>query len=360
MKTRNILMTALLVSCLCACHDEKEKKQEVHTEEALKFAKLNMHPVSESVKLPGVLQPFEYVQIFPKVNGFVKEVYVDRGSEVKKGQVLIRLEAPELDEHRAAAKLKYVQALATLQASKDRYMRLLETSRTPGTVSPVDLTSAYSKMMADSATIQGELANYKAQETMYSYLTVTAPFDGIISERNIHPGALVGPGAQGISQPMLVLQQQNRLRLVVNLPEQYSTQIKDGQAVAYRVNAMPGKEFSGKVSRSSGALSDKYRSETIEIDVSNPDRKFKSGMYAEVTLPAGGNSFAFEVPKKAIVTTTERKYVITADNGKTKFVDVSEGNQSGDSTEVFGKLKVGDSIVTNATYEIEEGISIQH
>lgn len=355
MKINNILIPALLAFSISACKSGKEQKKVSEKQETFQYMTLKTHAVSETIKLPGVLQPFEFVQIFPKVNGFVKDVFVDRGSVVKKGQVLLRLEAPEVDEHRAAARLKYVEAVATLQATKDKYTRLLETSRTPGTVSASELTTAYSRMMADSATVQGELANYKAQETMYSYLTVTAPFDGVISERNIHPGALVGPGAQGTNKPMLVLQQQNLLRLVVNLPEQYTMQVKDGQAVKFHVNALPGQEFTGSVSRSSGSLSDNFRSETIEIDVPNNNLKFKAGMYAEVMLPAGGNAHAFEVPRKAVVTTTERKYVVSVDNGKAKLVDVSEGNQGTDSTEIFGKLRDGDSIVSNATYEIEDG-----
>src|SRR6185312_7133171 len=107
--------------------------------------------------------------------------------------------------------LQYTQAHANYLISKDKYQRLLETSRTPGTVSPFDLSAAQSKMQADSATAQGEYANYKAQEAMQGYLTVTSPFDGVITERNIHPGALVGPG-EANSKPMLILQQLSKLR----------------------------------------------------------------------------------------------------------------------------------------------------
>jgi len=348
------VVSASLALCSCGHVENKGKAVTVKQEETYKEMILSPKRITGSIQLPGVMQPFEFVQVFPKVSGFVKEVFVDRGSAVKKGQVLLRLEAPEIEERVSTAKLKYQEADANYLTSKDRYHRLLETSHTPGTVSPFDLSASQSKMLADSAIVQGEWAAYKAQEDMCSYLTITAPFDGVITERNVHPGALVGPGAQD-SQPMLVLQQQSKLRLVVNIPEQYTSQIGNADLVHYRINALPGQEFSGKIARSSGSLNDSYRSETIELDVYNPDHLFKAGMYAEVVLPVNGDANAFIVPKSAVVTTTEHKYVIADENGQAKWIDVSEGNQSGDSTEVFGQLQDGNRLIANANYQIKEG-----
>jgi RND family efflux transporter MFP subunit len=351
------LAAAGLASCGNADTKKKEKAAE---KESYQFMVLEPRSIGSEVQLPGAMQSFEFVQMFPKVNGFVKDVYVDRGSVVHKGQVLMRLEAPEIEEHVSAAKLKYTEAHANYMTSKDRYKRLLETSQTPGTVSAYDLEATRSKMQGDSATAQGEYANYKAQETLYEYLTVTAPFDGVITERNIHPGALVGPGGAEGNKPMLVLQQQSKLRLVVSIPEQYSAQINDGDEVTYKVNALPGEEFTGKVSRSSQSLSNNYRAETIEIDVLNPKNRFKPGMYAEVVLPVSGNSNAFVVPKSAVVTTTERRYVVQVDNsGKAEWLDVTEGNQSNDSTEIFGDLKAGNEIIINAGYQIKNGQKVK-
>ena len=348
------------VAGLASCGSADEKKKETAIEkESYQLISLQPRSIGSEVRLPGVMQSFEFVQMFPKINGFVKDVYVDRGSVVRKGQILMKLEAPEIQEHVSAAKLKYTEAHANYMTSKDRYKRLLETSKTPGTVSAYDLEAAEAKMQGDSATAQGEYANYKAQEALYGYLTVTAPFDGVITERNVHPGALVGPGSEG-NKPMLVLQQQSKLRLVVNIPEQYSAQINDGDKVKFRVNAFPGQDFNGKVSRSSGSLSNNYRAETIEVDVLNPKNIFKPGMYAEVVLPVTGNTNAFVVPRSAVVTTTERKYVVQAnDAGQAQWIDVTEGNQSNDSTEIFGDLKAGSNIVANASYQIKNGEKIK-
>jgi len=352
--------TLAIITMVSCGHTEEKKTTTISTAtvNTYKTCTLQPHKINGTVQLPGVMQPFEFVQLFPKISGFVKTVLVDRGSIVKQGQVLITLEAPEIEQQVAAAKLKYTQANATYLTSKDRYKRLLETSNTPGTISPYDLSAAASKMQGDSATAQAEYANYKAQGTMYGYLTVTAPFDGVITERNVHPGALVGPGAQN-AKPMLVLQQSSKLRLVVDIPEQYAAQIQNADEVHYQLNAIPGQDFTGTISRSAQSLSNNYRSETIEIDVANIKNTFRPGMYAEVTLPISGSANAFVVPKSAVVTTTERKYVIAADNNVAKWIDVSEGNQNNDSTEIFGNLQEGESVISNASYQIKDGQALK-
>ena len=357
---KQLIATLGIITFLASCGNSDENNKIPDKQVAKKYTTmvLQTQQISGNVQLPGVMQPFQFVQLFPKVNGYIKYVPVDRGSIVKAGQLLITLEAPEIEQGVAAANLKYTKAQATYLTSKDRYRRLLETSKTPGTVSPFDLDAARSTMQGDSATTQGEYANYKAQVTMRNYLTVTAPFDGVITERNVHPGALAGPGAEN-AKPMLILQQLSKLRLVVDIPEQYVTQVKNGDKVHYKINALPGQDFVGTISRSSESLSNNYRSETIEIDVLNPDDKFKPGMYAEVILPTSGSANAFVVPKSAIVTTTERKYVVVADNNVAKWVDISEGNQGTDSTEIFGNLHDGDEVVTNAGYQVKEGMPIR-
>lgn len=352
--------TALMVVMLVSCGetDAPKKQEQLSTTPVYKTMHVQAHQISGNLKLPGVMQPFEVVQIYPRVSGFVKQVAVDRGTLVRRGQVLLTLEAPEIEQQVAAAKLKYGQAEATYITSKDRYRRMKETSITPGTISPYDLEAAASKMQGDSATAQGEFANYKAQEAMRSYLTITAPFDGVITERNIHPGALASSNNQG-AKPLLVLQQLSKLRLVVEVPEQYASQVRNGDRVHYRANGLPGKDFTGAIARSSQSLSSNYRSESIEVDVDNSEHLFKPGMYAEVSLPTSGNANAFVVPRSAIISTTERKYVIAVTDNKAKWVDISEGNQSNDSTEVFGNFASGDEIVVNGNYRIENGKSIR-
>ena len=322
------------------------------------FGEVAEAEIGSVVHLPAVLRPYEMVDIYPKINGFIKEIPVDRGSRVRTGQLLLRLEAPEIEQQYMAAKAKYLQAYSLSLASKDDYDRLIVANKMPGTVSAHDLELAKAKMIADSATSQAEMANYKALGATRDYLTVTAPFDGVITERNVHPGALVGPNLKTDDKPMLILQQESKLRLVIDVPEVYSNQLTEHTLVSFRVSTLPGKVFRGAISRAAGSLNMKYRSEAIEVDVKNDNGLLKPGMYAEVDLPVQRNTHSMVVPAAAVVVSQERKYIITVDGDKAHWVDVVTGNSRNDSTEVFGVMSPHARIIVNANDEIRDGTSV--
>ncbi|WP_428657720.1 efflux RND transporter periplasmic adaptor subunit [Runella sp.] len=335
----------------------------VRVEKAIKkqkyqIGKASTEKVGQVVRLPGEFKAFQEVYIYPKADGFVEQVLVDRGSFVRKGQVVMILDSPESEERLAAARSNTLKANAMLTASKEHYRRLKASNKVPGSVSALDLETANARMMADSASMLGEEANFRALTKIKSYLTVRAPFDGVITERNVHPGALVGSGAK-MERPMMVLQQQNRLRLVLDIPETYSMSLNQGNAVAFTVGAMPGQLFQGKISRRSGNMNEQFRSETVEIDVQNVSGKFKPGMFAEIILDAKGTPGALAVPVSSVVASTERQYVIRVQDGRAQYVDVRRGQQSGEMTEVFGNLKANDQIVINAREDLKEGMKIQ-
>jgi membrane fusion protein (multidrug efflux system) len=323
-----------------------------------KLGKAVRKNISAGIQLPGELRPFQEVKIFSKVNGFIKEVLVDRGTQVRKGEILMTLEAPELEQQLQAAKAKYIQTQELFRSSKDKYNRLLATSKTQGAVSPSELESALSKMNGDDALANAEKANTSAIETLAGYLTITAPIDGIISERNVHPGALVGPNTK-TEMPLLMLEQEQKLRLIVYIPEAVSGKVDYRAKVTFKINALPGKIFEGKISRSAGALNSQMRAEAVEIDVDAGNHVIKPGMYAEVTIPLSSGAESFNVPSASIITTTERKYIISLEAGKTKFINVQEGIQANDSTEVVGNIPENQIILLNGNNEIKENQVIQ-
>jgi RND family efflux transporter MFP subunit len=312
--------------------------------------------LSSSVRLPGQLNPFNEVNIFPRVNGFVKEIYVDRGTEVKKGQLLLTLEAPEMESQLQAANSRYLQVQESANASKEKYQRLKEASAEPGSVSPLDLDNAISRMKADEAITQAERSNVASVKTMQGYLRIYAPFDGVIVQRNVSPGALVSPG-KVTDQPMLVLQDTRKMRLEVAIPENYVDKVDLKQPVTFTFNAMPGVQQTAQISRTANALGS-MRSEAIEIDVINKAGNLKPGMYAEVEIPMLSGAKSLLVPNGAIVRSTEREYVIAVRNKKACLVDIKEGLTSKDLTEVFGKLKPDDHVITRANDDIKEGDEI--
>jgi RND family efflux transporter MFP subunit len=309
------------------------------------------------VKLPAQLASFEEVSIFPKVNGYVKDVLVDVGSVVQKGQLLMTLEAPELQQAVMQAKERYARAKLDYTLSRENYRRMGKAAETPGAVAPMNLAGLKAKADADSTLCNAEKANWEMQEAILGYLRVTAPFSGTITERNVHPGALVSAeGRDG--KPMLHLGQMDHLRLQVDIPEGIAAGLAATDTISFYLSAYPGRKFTGHVTRKSGLVNSQFRAERMELDVYNRDGKLAPGMYADVVFFSKGNPDAFTVPRTAVVTSTERKYVVAIQNGKTVRVDVATGNESADKVEITGNLQPGEPIIAHANDELPEGAVI--
>lgn len=355
-----IALSTLIVSC-----SEKQKPVDLTVKSAVKtesvaFATVLQKDMSSTIKLPGQLEAFESVDIYPKVNGFVKEMYVDRGSTVRQGQVLLALDAPEIRQQVQTARADLEKTKESYLISKEKYERLLQTSKTPGTVSPFDLSSAQSKMQSEAANLQAAESSLKGLSEVQAYLTVRAPFAGMITERNVHPGALVGPNTKNNDKPMLVLQQLNKMRLTVNVPEAVVAEVDPQQPIRFSIDAYPDKKFEARISRRSGVIRDNVRSEAVELDVPSYGGQIKPGMYAEVSFPLNTSKSSFVVPSSAIVHSTKGVYVVSVDEqGKTKYIYVQEGINAKDSTQVFGELTDGMKILQHPSTETEEGAKVQ-
>jgi RND family efflux transporter MFP subunit len=365
-KYRQISTLAILVLCaglLGACHTDDKKKQElaqtIKQENAVDTPAVVSVPVkkgklSSTIAVPGELVPYQEVDLFAKVNSYVKNLLVDIGSEVHEGQLLITLEAPEINSQLAQAQSKIKQQEAVYYASKAVYDRLVSTSKTPGTISQNDLEQAEAKKNSDLANVDAAKSAYKEVAANLNYLEIRAPFDGVITARNVNRGAYVGPGGKG-SDPLLVLQDQKRLRLVVSVPELYTGGLNDKNEVDFTVAALPNQKFTAKVKRLAGALDEKLRSERVEMDVFNKDKKLLPHMYAEVNVPLPSRDSAFIVPKTAVVTSTEKVFVVKVADHRAVWVEVKKGFQSGDLMEVYGDLKSGDKVAKQASDEIRNG-----
>jgi len=357
---KSLLLLPALVHFWSGCTEKKDPESKgsrpgvTHFELAIAERK----SVEQMVKLPAQLAAYQEVSIFPKVNGYVSRVLVDIGSHVGQGQLLMQLEAPELVQATTQAKERYARSVADYAISKDNYERLRVASNTPGAVSPMDLATARAKMEADSALANAEKANWQVQQTMTSYLQVTAPFSGVITERNVHTGALVSAEAKD-GRPMLELKEIDHLRLQVDIPETIAATLNQNDTVSFFLTAFPGRRMSGRISRISRNISMQYRSERVELDVDNKKEQLTPGMYADLLLNSRGNPDALAVPKTAVVTSTERKYVLVIRNGKTVKVDVRTGNENDHEIEILGALQPGEEVIAHADDEIKEGIIIK-
>ena len=338
-----ISATIFFIACSSNMAEKKAPDENSINARHYKCALVEKTGVASLIKLPGQLAAYQEVSIFPKVNGYVKD-----------GQLLMTLEAPELEQSTMQAKEKYARTKADLSIDREHYNRLLEASQTPGAISPLDLSFVKSKMESDSALSNAAKSNWQMQQTMEAYLVVTAPFSGVITERNVHPGALVSAESKD-SKPMLELKEISHLRLEVDIPENLSGSMKSGDTISFFTSTFPRKKITGHISRKSMNVNAQFRSERVEADVMNTDELLTPGMYADVVIYSRGNASGFTVPRTSLVTSTERKYVLVERSGRIEKVDVTSGNESGNLVEVFGNLNKSDSVVVNATDEMKAG-----
>jgi len=320
-------------------------------------------------KLPGEFQPYEAVDLRARVPGFVEKVLVDRGSLVKKGDLLVELDAPEMRAQTAEAQAKVkvfesqrAELDAKRVAAQQTYDRTKAASATPGAIAENELIqagqaleAARAALKAVESSIDAANAAVKPLDELVGYLRVTAPFDGVITQRSAHPGTLAGPSYD----PLLRLENIARLRLVVAVPEADVGGIVKGAAVPFIVPAFPGQTFAGTVARISHSLDAKTRTMAVELEVDNARGSLAPGMFPEVTWPSRNQKASLLVPPSAVVTTTERVFVIRVTDGKAEWVDVRKGSPSGDLVEILGGLKEGDRVVRRASDEIRNGAALK-
>ena len=322
--------------------------------------------VSRTIDLPAELQPYLNVSLHAKVQGFVERVLVDRGSMVKKGDLLAELSAPELNAQIAegesqvqAAESERLQAEAQLAAAQSTYDRLRKAAETPGAVAGNEVVQSQKQVEAAQALVrargqagQAAAAALRSRKDMEAYLKIAAPFDGVVTDRFVHPGALVGPGADPV---LLIVQQVSRLRLVVPVPEEDVGGTVRGAAIPFHVPAHADRVYTGTVARIAHALDPKTRTMPVELDVLNRDGSLAPGMYPSVKWPVRREHPALFVPKTSVVSTTERTFVIRDRQGRAEWVDVKKGAADGDLVEVSGALAAGDKVIRRGTDELRDG-----
>lgn len=327
-----------------------------------------------TTRLPGELQAYEAVDVFPKVTAYVDSISVDRGSRVKAGQLMARLVAPEVAAQRAeaqsklqAAEAQRAEAEAKLSSDQSTYERLKSASATPGVVAGNDLEIAQKGAEADRARLKALSESAKAAKSALNsvteiegYLQVRAPFDGIVTERNVHPGSLVGPAtsSSGAATPMVRVEKTTRLRLVVPVPERYATGINVGSKVEFSVSAFPNQTFAGTIARVAHSVDVKTRTMPVELDVNNADGRLSSGMFPEVSWPVRRTQPTLFVPTSAVTRTTEATFVIRIRGGNSEWVIVQTGELDGKSIEVFGGLHEGDEVAVRGTDELRPGTRV--
>lgn len=353
MKNRFVIVIAISLFTW-SCGTRKSEPTSVQTTDSVALFTLKKETIGKTLSLPAELLPWERADVFAKVQGYVRELKVDIGDRVRKNDVLLILDAPEVTANYASAAANLQAAKSKYHTSQDVYKRTVLASREKGAVSDSELERIKNQMFTDSATYEAARSGADASAQLKNYLVIRAAFDGVITKRNVYAGTLVGKD----QAPMIVLENLSKLRLRIAVPEAYTAALPESNTITFSVDAQPTMKYSATLARKSNEIDDKTRTELWEFEVPNTTLELKSGMYGNATLNVRRDGPSFVVPYSAVVTTLEKRFVIRVRQGKTEWVDVRTGMNTDDKTEIFGDLLEGDLLLSKPNEEIKSGQTV--
>jgi RND family efflux transporter MFP subunit len=390
---------------------EKEAKEAVPM---VRTATVKAAPFEESAVLPGNIGAMQYATIYARVDGYLKGRLVDIGDHVKTGQLLAEIDTPTIDEEISQAAADLAQAKAQLVAARanlkeagavsntaaaqvrkakadqsyaavtaDRWVNMAslgavslqardERNRALGAQDAALDAATSQKQAADEAVAaaasqvnvalagvgakQASLNKFKAQQ---NFKYVRAPFDGVVTERKVDPGALITAGSQSQSQELYQVAKLDTLRIYVNVPQGLSRYLEPGQKAELSVSSFPERTFTGVITNVSGALDPQTRTRQTEIKVDNIDHALLPGMYSQVKLTAHRPDSWVQVPSNAVIPRDNELEVVLVKDGKAHFQKVVLGRDFGDQLEIKAGLAQGDKVVVSPPDDLREGDAVQ-
>jgi RND family efflux transporter MFP subunit len=314
---------------------------------------------SQEIVLPGNVQPFISSPIYSRTSGYLKSWYADIGAKVKKGQLLAIVDTPEVDQQLLQSRSNLATAQANLklaEITQNRYLGLLATHA----VAQQDADNAVGTYNANKAIVQADQANVKQLETLQSFEKIYAPFDGIVTARNTDIGALINAGNSGnVKTDLFHISQPGKLRVYVSVPEQYSQAAAPGLTAALSLAEFPGRQFQGKLVRTSNAINFATRTLTAEIDVDNPTGELLTGSYTEVHLKVPGQNSSYLVPVSTLIFRSQGLQVAVVKNGSVVLTPVMPGHDFGEQIEIVSGLNGDESVIVTPPDSIISGQKVQ-
>jgi RND family efflux transporter MFP subunit len=311
----------------------------------------------QTLTLPGNLQPFNKAAIFARVNGYVKGWDHDIGSSVKAGQVLATIDAPDLDQQLSQAKATLASVRANLQIASlnaDRNNILVKKEVVAQQLA--DQTTADAK--AKEAVVDANEANVRQLEAMQSFKTLAAPFDGVVTARNVELGQLINSGGSG--QPLFEVSDLHRVRIYVQVPQSFSAGLKPGLKATFEMPQYPGVQFDATLSHISRAMNPTSHSMQVELQADNTEGKFFAGSYCNVHFEIPTEANLVRIPSTALITGNQGTQVATLDgNNKVVLKNVQLGRDLGDSVEVIAGLSPSDRIINNPPETLTAGDTVR-
>jgi RND family efflux transporter MFP subunit len=313
---------------------------------------------AEEVILPGNMQAFIDTPIWARASGYLKAWYVDIGAHVKHGELLAEIDSPEVDQQLQQAKEQLNTDQANLKLSQitaERYSNLFQTD----SVAKQDVDNAVQDEAAKGATVKSAQANVSRLQQLVGYEKVYAPFDGVITVRNVDVGALVDADTNTTGKELFHLASTNTLRVYVSVPEAYSRSATPGVNAFLSLNEFPGRQFKGTIVRNADAIDMNSRTLLVEVDVRNPTGELLPGSYGSVHLKIPSKVQAVVIPANALLFRSEGLRVGIVRNGRTLLQPVLLGRDFGDTVEVVSGITSKDSVIVNPSDSIVSGQQVK-
>jgi RND family efflux transporter MFP subunit len=323
---------------------------------------------AQEISLPGNMQAFTLAPIYARTTGYVKAWYHDIGSHVSKGQLLAVIETPELDQQLAQAKADLATAQSNAGLAKTtaaRYQDLIGNNA----VSQQDTDNAVTQLQSTTTQVNSAIANVRRLEELQSFERIVAPFDGVITARNIDIGQLItaagstttaGAGTIIGNKQIFDISAIRTLRVFVNVPQIYAPDAKNGVIATLTLPQYPGRKFEGKLVRTSNAVDPATRTLLAEVDVNNSSGELLPGSYTEVHLHTSNSVPALIVPVSALILEPDGLHVATVDtNNIAHLVHVSAGRDFGATVEILTGLKPVQGVVANPPDSLIDGEKVR-
>ncbi len=308
----------------------------------------------DEVVLPGNMQAFTDTPIWARASGYLRVWHVDIGAHVKRGQLLAEIEAPEIDQQLSQARANLSVSNANLKLSKitaERYSNLFKTD----SVAKQDVDNAVQDSEAKNATVTAEKANVARLEQLVQYEKVYAPFNGVITVRNVDVGALVDADTNTAGKELFHLASQTTLRVFVNVPEIYSRAAVPGVTAYLTLNEFPGQKFHGTMVRNAEAIDVSSRTLLVEVDVANPKGQLLPGSYVSVHLKLPSKVEAVTVPSNALLFRAQGLQVAKLQSGHVVLTPITLGHDFGDRVEILSGVSRSDQVIVNPSDSITQG-----
>jgi RND family efflux transporter MFP subunit len=315
-------------------------------------------PISD-LTLPGSTQPFQQATLYARVNGYLERRLVDIGDSVKAGQLLAVISAPEVDQQLAQAQADLVRSKADLEFARLSLSRYEDADR-DGAVAKEDLDQRRNAVHTAEATVKSAEATVKGLSDQQRFERVTAPFDGVVTQRNVDVGALITAGSSSSTTPLFSLAQNDVLRVYVSVPQAFVDELTVGQPVQIATRTVPGKGTSGTIARMAGSLDPATRTMLTEIDIPNADGKLKPGMYVQASFQGQRVGTRWRVPASALVFDAEGTRLMVVGSDKAlELRPVVLGRDFGSEIEIASGIDGSEKVVTTPSAALVAGTTVE-